>query len=164
MFCCEGGRAHPSDVICVSCFTLAEAYIVSFISSITGRESGNSIVLIAAMLTLAIVLACTAYAILTPTDFTTSYAILIVLSVVLVVLWLILLFTDSKILTLIYCGVGVMLFGIYLIVDTKMIMGGRGIEIGIDEYYFASMLLYIDIIQIFLYLLQILQTLNGGSE
>ena len=160
MFCCNGGRTHPSDMILLSIFTLAEAYIVSFISSITGAQSGNQIVLMAAALTLAMVLACTVYAVLTPTDFTTSYAIVIMLTVVLLVLWVILLFTDSKVLTLIYCGVGVMLFGIYLVIDTQMIMGGRGIEIGIDEHCFAAMILYIDIIQIFLYLLEFLQTLN----
>ena len=37
-----------------------------------------------------------------------------------------------------------------------MIMGGRTIELSIDEYAIAAMILYIDIIQIFLYLLQLL--------
>lgn len=37
MFCCQGGRTSPSNVICVGLFTLAESYIVSFICSITGK-------------------------------------------------------------------------------------------------------------------------------
>ena len=49
-----------------------------------------------------------------------------------------------------------MAFGFYLIVDTQMIMGGKSIELSIDEYILAAMLLYIDIIQIFLYILRIL--------
>ena len=52
MFCCEGGRTSPSNYICLSIFTLCEAYIVSFISSITGKESGNSVVLLAGIYTL----------------------------------------------------------------------------------------------------------------
>ena len=52
--------------------------------------------------------------------------------------------------------VGVMFFGFYLIVDTQMIMGGKGIELSVDDYVLASMLLYIDIVQIFLYLLRLL--------
>ena len=49
-----------------------------------------------------------------------------------------------------------MFFGFYLIVDTQMIMGGKGIELSVDDYVLASMLLYIDIVQIFLYLLRLL--------
>lgn len=49
-----------------------------------------------------------------------------------------------------------MLFGIYLIIDTQMILGGKTIELSIDDYALAAMLLYIDIIQIFLYILQLL--------
>jgi len=52
MFCCHGGRASPQNYICLGLFTLAEAYIVSFVSSITGKESGNSVVLLAGIYTL----------------------------------------------------------------------------------------------------------------
>lgn len=37
-----------------------------------------------------------------------------------------------------------------------MILGGKTIELTIDEYGLAAMLLYIDIIQIFLYILRLL--------
>jgi FtsH-binding integral membrane protein len=37
-----------------------------------------------------------------------------------------------------------------------MILGGKTVEIAVDEYFLAAMLLYIDIIQIFLYILQLL--------
>lgn len=47
-------------------------------------------------------------------------------------------------------------FGIYLIVDTQLIMGGKQVELAIDEYILAAMMLYIDIIQIFLYILRLL--------
>jgi hypothetical protein len=52
MFCCNGGQTSPSNYICISVFTLAEAYIVSFVSSVTGKESGNSVVLLAGIYTL----------------------------------------------------------------------------------------------------------------
>ena len=98
----------------------------------------------------------TLYACYTESDFTTSYGIMLVLLVCLVVLGLATLFTDSAFIDNLYCMVGVMLFGFYLIVDTQMIMGGKNIELSIDEYVLAAMLLYIDIIQIFLYLLRFL--------
>jgi hypothetical protein len=37
MFCCNGGRTFPGNYICVGLFTLAEAYVVSFICSLTGK-------------------------------------------------------------------------------------------------------------------------------
>lgn len=52
MFCCNGGRTFPGNFVCVGIFTLAESYMVSFICSITGKESGNGIVLLAAVYTL----------------------------------------------------------------------------------------------------------------
>jgi FtsH-binding integral membrane protein len=102
------------------------------------------------------VVACTIYAAYTESDFTTSYGIIIVLSVAMLVLFIVTLFTSSPFIYNLYCCIGVVLFGIYLIIDTQMILGGRTVELAVDEYFLAAMLLYIDIIQIFLYLLQLL--------
>ena len=49
-----------------------------------------------------------------------------------------------------------LLFGLYLVIDTQMIVGGRSVELAIDQYALAAMLLYIDIVQIFLYILRFL--------
>lgn len=167
MFCCGGGRQPPSNYICLAVFTFCEAYLVSFISSITGKQSGNSVVMLAGVYTLgnlddilAIVVALTLYACYTESDFTTSYGIMIVLLVCLVTLGITSMFVDSPFIENLYCMVGVMLFGFYLIVDTQMIMGGKNVELSIDEYILAAMMLYIDIIQIFLYLLRFL----GGRD
>ena len=44
--------------------------------------------------------------------------------------------------------------------DTQLIMGGKKYEISPEDYVFAAMMLYVDIIYIFLYLL----ALFGGSN
>lgn len=85
---------------------------------------------------------------------------MIVLSAVLLVLFIVTLFTNSPFINNLYCAVGVFLFGIYLIIDTQMILGGKAAELAIDEYAVAAMLIYIDIIQIFLYILRFL----GGNK
>lgn len=41
VFCCQGGRTFPGNLITTCLFTLCEAYIVSFICSVTGETSGN---------------------------------------------------------------------------------------------------------------------------
>lgn len=73
-------------------------------------------------------------------------------------------FTDSPFLQALYCGLGVLLFGIYIVIDTQMIMGGKSVELEIDEYYFGALLLYIDIISIFLYILQLLGMVNSSNS
>jgi FtsH-binding integral membrane protein len=103
-----------------------------------------------------VVVACTLYAFYTEEDYTTSSLLVIVLSVILFLLFIITLFTDSPFIRNLYCGVGVFLFSIYLIIDTQMIMGGKSVELNVDEYALAALLLYIDIITIFLYILQLL--------
>ena len=126
----------------------------------TGRTSGNEIVLLAAGITLVITVACSLYAIYSKSDYTTSSALLIVLSVALLILFIILLFTNSPVLHAIYCGLGAFLFGCYLVIDTQMIVGGRTLQLSLDEEYVGAMLLYIDIIMIFIYLLQLFRGSN----
>ena len=48
---------------------------------------------------------------------------------------------------------GVFLFGVYLIFDTQLVMGGKRYELCIDDYIVGALILYLDIIMIFLYLL-----------
>lgn len=101
--------------------------MVSFISSITGKTSGNSIVFLAALMTLTITVACTLYAIFTDEDFTTCGALMAVVGGLMFILLIILLFTDSSFIHILYCALGVFMAGLYLIIDTQMIVGGRSV-------------------------------------
>ncbi len=57
-------------------------------------------------------------------------------------------FTDR--LRVVWALLGVLVFSFYLLFDTQLIMGGKRYEIGIDDYIMATMILYLDIINIFL--------------
>lgn len=50
---------------------------------------------------------------------------------------------------------GALLFSAYLIYDLQALCGGRAVEISPDEYVFASLKIYLDIVSIFLMLLSI---------
>lgn len=53
---------------------------------------------------------------------------------------------------------GTVLFSFYIVFDTQMIMGGYGghkMEFSLDDYVFAALNLYLDIINLFMYILQI---------
>ena len=153
IMCCDGGREYPKNMVLLGTFTLCESYFVSFVCGMTANSVGTQTVTIAAIMTVAMVSACTIYAFTTETDFTTSWGFIIVLSVVMLVLGLVTMFTSSPFLTNLYCGIGVILFGLYLIIDTQMIMGGKKESLTVDDYVVAALFLYIDIIQIFLYIL-----------
>ena len=58
---------------------------------------------------------------------------------------------------LIYACLGAFLFSIYLIYDTQLMVGGdHKYSISPEEYVFASLNIYMDIINIFIYILQII--------
>jgi FtsH-binding integral membrane protein len=99
----------------------------------------------------------TAYALITKEDFTIKWGLIVVVAFSMLLLAIFGLFwPTSSFLYTFYCWLGVVLFGIYLIIDTQMILGGKRIQLTVDEYVAAAMLLYIDIIQIFLYILSML--------
>lgn len=64
-------------------------------------------------------------------------------------------FFASRWITLVISSIGVILFGIYLIYDTQLVMGGKRVQLGIDDYIIGSIMLYVDIVNIFLELLVI---------
>jgi FtsH-binding integral membrane protein len=55
-----------------------------------------------------------------------------------------------------YCCLGAIAFGIFLIIDIQLISGGHRYELSLDDYVTGALILYIDIIQILLFLLRIM--------
>ena len=54
--------------------------------------------------------------------------------------------------------------GFYLIYDVQMICGGKRGKFDIDDYVRAAMTLYLDIVRIFIKLIQILNSLKDDKE
>ena len=46
-----------------------------------------------------------------------------------------------------------MLYGFYIVYDTQLIAGGRYDELTYDDYVIGALLLYIDVVGLFMYLL-----------
>jgi len=66
------------------------------------------------------------------------------------------------IIQLVYACGGALLFSIYLVYDTQMMMGGKKkYSISPEEYIFATLNLYLDIVQIFMYILMIIGSSNN---
>lgn len=115
----------------------------------------KNLVFTAAILTSALVIGLTLYAMYTDTDFTMMGGILFAGSLVLLAASFIAAFIQIKILNLVISVFSVLLFGVYLIYDTQLVIGGerRKMEIGIDDYIMGALILYIDIITIFIQIL-----------
>jgi len=66
----------------------------------------------------------------------------------------------ANVASLILSIAGALLASLYLIFDLQLIMGGRKCELSPEEYILGAIMLYTDIIQIFIYLLEIFNRLS----
>eukprot|EP01026_Neomeris_dumetosa_P023560 TRINITY_DN1997_c1_g1_i1.p1 TRINITY_DN1997_c1_g1~~TRINITY_DN1997_c1_g1_i1.p1 ORF type:complete len:266 (-),score=20.71 TRINITY_DN1997_c1_g1_i1:287-1042(-) len=160
LVCSESARRnHPTNLILLGAFTLAESYLVGVISA----QFDTEIVLLAFGITSAITLALTLFATQTKYDFTTCGGLLLGLLVGFIITLLLgSIFFRDRIAVAIISGFGAFLFSMYLVFDIQMVMGGRKYSIGPDEYVFAALNLYLDIINIFLYILQLLNATQSN--
>jgi len=151
--CCEGvRRKHPANIILLSLFTLSLSYLVGVISSF----HSTNIVLIMMGVTTLVCASVMIFACQTKYDFTTWGGVLFCAALALFFLsiftplWLALETTAGRI---VIGGVLALLFVAFLAYDVQLVMGGRKYELSPEEYIFASLILYMDIIRIFLLLL-----------
>ena len=48
------------------------------------------------------------------------------------------------------------IYSVYILIDTQLVLGGKNKELTLDNYVLGAMILYVDIIQLFLKILQLL--------
>ncbi len=150
----ELARTVPINYILLAVFTVCEAYAVSAMTSMFTTEG----VINAAILTASIVIGLTVYAFTTKTDFTYAGGLLFMVSSGFIFMMLLGMFFNSNMFNLIMSFIGACLFGLYLIYDTQLIIGGEGraAQYSIDDYIMAALNIYIDIIQIFIEILRLI--------
>ena len=158
LFCCFGyARKVPTNYILLTIFTICEGYLVSYSCAATDPK----IVFMAAIMTLGITVSLTIYAMTTKSDFTYMGGCLFVFGMVFCLVGIFMLFTANPYLHVIYAAIGVCFYGLYLIYDTQLIMGNKRHELSNDDYILGAIIIYLDIILIFLYLLELLDNLKA---
>jgi FtsH-binding integral membrane protein len=145
-------RRVPLNYAILSIFTLCEAYSVSAMT----LQYDNSVVEMAAILTAAVVVALTAYACTTKRDFTIMGGLLFVFGMVFIVASVLGFFIRNRIFQLLLSCCGVVLFSVYLIYDTQLILGKGELKLTVDDYIFAALQLYLDIVMLFIEILKII--------
>ena len=150
-------RTYPQNAVFLFVLTL----IFSFALGITASYTRPFIVLVAIATTLAIVIALTVFAFQTKFDFTILIGVLFCLSISLMVFVILVIILHSKILYIVYATLGAFLISVYIVVDTQMMMSGKTVQIDPEEYVFAALNLYVDIVLLFSYVLIIC---GGGNQ
>lgn len=149
-------RRVPINYILLLSWTMCEAYLVACCCAIYDPQT----VIMAAVATLAVTVSITIYAWTTKTDFTFCGGMLFTAVCLLFLLTLfsfIFPFLNAAI-----CVLGVMIYSFYLLYDTQLIFGKVGIEYDVEDYILASLNVYLDIIQIFLYMMEIIGSLSNN--
>ena len=145
-------RTVPTNYILLAGFTFCEGYIVACGASAYDTQS----VCMAAFMTAGVTAGLTFYAWTTKEDFTMMRGLLSVFGSALLLLVIMIIIFQSEALMTLYCFFIVIIMGIYLIVDTQFIIGEKRYEINDDDYILGAMIIYLDIIMLFVYILRIM--------
>jgi len=160
LFCCnEKIRKKPYNWIYVILFTICMTYLIGFV----GLSMNTQSLLLGGLITSFIFISLTIYAWQTKIDYTIYGNIILILLFGLILFGIIISFFDVTILNTIYAVCGSILFSFYIVYDTQLIVGGkhRSIQFRTNDFAIASISLYLDIINLFLFIMDIL---NGGSS
>mmetsp|Transcript_23630 Transcript_23630/g.44632 ORF Transcript_23630/g.44632 Transcript_23630/m.44632 type:complete len:251 (-) Transcript_23630:88-840(-) len=162
--CCpDTMKKSPTNYILLLCFTAAESVMVGFICVQYTIQS----VLVALGITAALVLALSLFSLQTSYDFTGFMPYLFAAMCCLCLFGLVMSIFSLcgalssgafKVMNMIYAGIGAIVFSFYIILDTQLIVGGKHnkFRFSVDDYIMAAINIYVDIIQLFLMLLQLL--------
>eukprot|EP00438_Fugacium_kawagutii_P023373 Skav227387 [mRNA] locus=scaffold3148:84113:88935:+ [translate_table: standard] len=148
-------REFPSNYMVLGVFTLGDARLQeAVLVGIVCTQYTAQSVLVAFGLTAFVVTALMLFACQTKYDFTGLAPYFFMALMILTGMSLVFAVASMN-LYLLYAGFGALLFSGYIILDTQLIIGGKNaqMEIGIDDYCLAAMNIYIDIVQLFLYIL-----------
>ena len=153
ILCCKSvARKTPTNYILLFIFTACQAFVFSVICAFYSAAD----CLTAAGMTAAVTVALTFYACTTKTDFTMCGGLFFIISIALLCLIL-----FSWVMTFaawwhpFVSAILVVFYGLFLIYDTQLIAGGRKHELSYDDYIVGALLLYVDIMMLFLELLKL---------
>jgi len=156
--CCGNAlRKYPTNYITLSFISLAMGMVVGLVCSFYSMKN----IITAVLLTVLVFVGITAYAWKTDKDFTGcgTYAcgmLMVLVMFGLMIPVLCVFGIPFKWLNIAYCLLGVFIFTFYIIYDTQRIIGGKHkTQFSVDDYAVAALELYLDIINMFLYMLEL---------
>uniref|UniRef100_A0A3P8RWS8 Protein lifeguard 2 n=1 Tax=Amphiprion percula TaxID=161767 RepID=A0A3P8RWS8_AMPPE len=158
--CCSAPRRQfPWNLILLAVFVSRNVYnSASFLNSFYNTKS----VVMCLGITAAVCLLVTVFSFQTKFDVTSCQGVLFVFCMVMfisgLVLAVVLPFQYVPWLDATYAALGAILFTMFLAFDTQLLMGNKRYTMSPEEYVFATLNIYLDIIYIFSFFLQIFGT------
>lgn len=151
-------RTFPINYVILFLLALGIGCSLGYGGAYYGAESFSMALGITVLITLALM----GFAFQTKWDFTGSAPYMAVVSLCVLVFGLIAAIIRTRIAQIVYASIGAALFACYIVLDTQMIIGGKHkkYQFGIDDYAFAALALYMDIVNLFMMIL----TLIGSSS
>ncbi|XP_078454130.1 protein lifeguard 2-like [Lampetra fluviatilis] len=158
--CTKARRLFPLNFILLAVLTLAMSYLTGMLASFYNTNS----VLMCIGVTAAVCGAVTLFCFQTKVDFTSCPGVMFALSMVLLLTGLIAAFTVPfgyiPWIQTVYAGLGAVIFTVFLAVDTQLLLGNRRNSISPEEHINGALRLYMDIVYIFTFLLQLIGSRN----
>ncbi|XP_019751206.1 protein lifeguard 2-like [Hippocampus comes] len=157
--CCRAlRRRFPWNLILLAIFTLSLSYMTGMLSSFYNTKS----VIMCLGITTAVCLLVIFLSFQTKIDVTSYQGVLLIFCMVMfisgLVLAVVLPFQYVPWLDTTYAVLGAILFTMFLAFDTQLLMGNRQYSMSPEEYIFATLSIYLDVIYIFSFFLQIFGT------
>ena len=154
-------KKYPQNYAVLSIFALSTSY---FIAVGTSNYSLDT-VLYAFIITCVSTTVLTIYAMKTKYDFTACGGILFSLLTVLMIMSIFSIFVKSKFLRKLIVAAGAVIFSMYIVYDTQLIVGRKHkkVKFDVNDYICATIIFYLDIINPFLYLLELLDRKRNGK-
>jgi len=151
LVCTNLHKKYPINYIILLIYTM---FFSITLASLGSYYSTNTL-LIASGSTALITLGLTLFAFQTKYDFTGYGPYLLSFLLTIIFMGILSLFITSQFYNILYSSIGSLLFSFYIVYDTQLIIGGKHkYQYDSDEHVFAAISLYLDIINLFLYLLQ----------
>lgn len=160
--CCgDLRRQFPWNIILLVLFTLSLSFMMGFMSSFYNTKS----VLLCLGITAMVCLCVTVFSFQSRIDVTSCQGVLFSLCMVLllcaITISIVVPFGYVPWLHATYAVLGAILFTLFLAFDTQMLLGNKRYAISPEEYIFATLSIYLDIIYLFSFLLAIV---GGGRD
>eukprot|EP00903_Cladosiphon_okamuranus_P011031 g10418.t1 len=144
---------YPLNMYLLVAWTFVEAYTVGVVCAAYASQGQGTIVVQAAGLTMAVFLGLTLFTFQTKIDFSFLGGALFA-SLWVLMLWGLVMAVFGFQQSYLYSLAGAVIFSLYILYDTSLLMN----HLGYDEYIVASISLYLDILNLFLYILKLLSS------
>lgn len=153
MYCFKSvTRQLPYNYLLLTLFTLLKGVSLSAVCAFYDPFA----VFLAAFSTFCLSFSLTVYACTTRNDFTVMRGVFVVLSFsAFSLLIMCIVLGASDLYHYFYCPLLAALYGLYLVYDTQLIVGEKRHKLSYDDYVLGALMLYIDIVGIFVHLLRI---------